>query len=334
MSDCPKTNIHDWFLEASLEISLKQLLLLFSIGIILIVLGLSLPIGELFQIGYWRANIVRSIIILMGILLDAVVIYKKYMGNYKVLIDNKIILLQGLFKGQTLPWADVTDVVQYQINDQHYLGFATQKMMNEAGESGFLSSVNAITSGYSELSIPLDHLKGMDKQDFVDRVQTFFNNYQCHIHQKDLSVPTLSPEYSNWFKGLGYSFLGSLVFGALYGLILFLINVNVVFIPFLGVYVCHYYLFRSIKEKDYGVLSRMWIALMGINQIILARMIGLWGNLALTLNVHNMAHIFVEYFLSYLPKYGMSELIWGVLLLATGVFGFLTGPSLLDRNRK
>jgi hypothetical protein len=277
---------------------------------------------------------------LLGLGFLIIPIFQNILKKNIIIIDEECIRVNSIFKNTLVFWGDVLDITTFTLNHNEFLGFVTKDKVEKLNNGGFGASFNASMGGIYGAAIPLKQIGKLDREKVVYTIKNIHRRIlEGRIAENDVQI-SLDNEnrlaenkdekaITNYQKALLNSFIAASLVGFVYLVSILLLQINFMILPIVGVMAIFHYFGKNILAKDYNTYCRLWVALLGVYSIYVARimMIFILGKIFPT--PVNIISILNEYFFIYLPENIAKEIVWLLTSCITIVLGYLQGPSFM-----
>jgi len=234
----------------------------FLIIMIIVFVGVAfIPINDLGGI------IFRLLSLVLGLFLAYAWIYSGVMKKTCLELTKQEISFKTMFISKKLNWTDIIDVQTFSLNNNSFIGIMSKETIKKRKDN-FLTSLSESLGGGYTLSIPL---KSFPKAQPEKLFATIVLKVQEKVQEQDIEEEIINEmisedkeekvTYSNPVIILLKALIISLISGTIYGVIVYILKVNLIIIPVLGMVGILYLYSKHYQEKGVNIIIRFFIGL-------------------------------------------------------------------------
>ena len=234
---------------------------LLIIMIILFVGVAFLPMNDLGGI------IFRLLSLVLGLFLAYAWIYSGVMKKTCLELTKQQISFKTMFISKKLNWADIIDVQTFAMNNASFIGIMSKETIKKR-KNNFLTSLSVSLGGGYTLSIPLKSFpKVQPEKLFATIVLKVQEKVQGQDIEEEIINEMISEEkeekvtYSKPVAIILKALIISLISGTIYGVVAYILEVNLIIIPVLGMLGILFLYSKPSKEKGVNIIIRFFIGL-------------------------------------------------------------------------
>ncbi|WP_435237834.1 hypothetical protein ACR30L_09875 [Psychromonas sp. PT13] len=317
--------------------ALKLVAILFIMGCLFIAIPFIMPIEEAEGAVFFHIIIFDVFIPVLGMLFIVSIFYQNVFKKNKIWVTEQTISINSLFIKKTIRWEDVVDISEYSLNHNDFIGFVTQSRMNKLAKGGLNATMGAAFGGLNEIAIPLKQLGELDRETVINTITTRFIK-QLEIQQNENQLIELDDDFdddmipmelpTNRFKGILLSLIISTTTAFIYAFSIYLIEINILILPFIGLFIISFYYEKHVKVADFGILDKLWVGMMGGFSVLAANIILIFILTEITPSIFNIIAMTYSYLFEILPNQWLDEMTWILMMVVVTCTGFSFGPSI------
>lgn len=284
---------------------------------IIVFVGIAfIPINDLGGI------IFRLLSLALGLFMAYAWIYSGVMKKTYLELTEQEILFKTMFTSKKLKWSDIVDLGTFSMNNASFIGIMSKETIKKR-KNNFLTSLSENLGGGYTIAIPL---KSFPKAQPEKLFATIFLKVQEKVQEEDIQEDEIQEETinemiseekqekvisSNPVTILLKALIISLITGTIYGVIVYIFEVNLIIIPILGMIGNLYLYSKHYQEKGFNIIIRFFLGFFCSLQffvgILVASLLlnsiyiesnGIWSSISET--IANMAEYPEEYMSTYL----------------------------------
>ena len=208
-----------------------------------------------------------------------------YMGILKkgsLELTEEGMILRTIFNIKRIKWMDVAEVKKYYLQGNLYIGVITnQKLILH--KDNFLTSLSIAFGGGYSLSVPLASFSKIEPKKLYVTIATEAQEKSRknengegadrEVQQEVKEIKVEKPLPGNPKKAISLAFLTALLAGIIYGLCIYLLNINFLIIPILGMMGIMYVFFKHCQTSDFNFIIRLGLGLACAMQFFIALLV-------------------------------------------------------------
>ena len=219
--------------------------------------------------------------LVLGLFLMLIWIYMGILKKAFIELTEDEITYKTLFGGKTLRWCDIANVETYCTNNNSFIGIiSNEKLENQ--KNNFLTALFIGMGGGYSLSLPLASFSKADPEKLYSTIfykankeielklskEEFYENYNKEENSgfKEVNEENTIDEGSYtiaFFK----AFIGSLILGIVYGILIYETKVNFLIIPAIGIVWIFYSYSKSCGNKKLNIINKLLIGILSGLQV-------------------------------------------------------------------
>ncbi|MGV8984250.1 hypothetical protein [Clostridium sp.] len=209
--------------------------------------------------------IFRLLSLVLGLFLAYAWIYSGVMKKTCLELTQQEISFKTLFISKKLNWTDIIDVQTFSLNNNSFIGILSKETIKKRKDN-FLTSLSESLGGGYTLTIPL---KSFPKAQPEKLFSTIVLKVQETVQQEDSEEERINEMFSevkeekvinsNPVIILLKALIISLISGTIYGVLVYILKVNLIIIPVLGMMGILYLCSKLYQEKGFNIIIRFFI---------------------------------------------------------------------------
>ena len=234
----------------------------FLIIMIIVFVGVAfIPINDLGGI------IFRLLSLVLGLFLAYAWIYSGVMKKTRLELTKQGISFKTMFISKKVNWTDIIDVQTFSMNNNSFIGIMSKETIKKRKDNFMTSLSESLGGGYT-LTIPL---KSFPKAEPEKLFATIVLKAQEEFQEQDIEEESINEmfsevkeekvTYSNPVTILLKALIISLISGTIYGVLIYIFEVNLIIIPVLGMVGILYLYSKHYQEKKFNIIIRFFLGL-------------------------------------------------------------------------
>ena len=234
----------------------------FLIIMIIVFVGIAfIPINDLGGIMF------RLLSLVLGLFLAYAWIYSGVMKKTCLELTEQEISFKTNFISKKLNWTDIIDVQTFSLNNVLYIGILSKETIKKR-KNNFMTSLSESLGGGYTMTIPLKSFpKAQPEKLFATIVLKVQEKVQEEDSEEERINEMINEEKeekaidSNPVTILLKALIISLISGTIYGVLVYILEVNLIIIPVLGMMGILHLCSKHYQEKGFNIIFRFFLGL-------------------------------------------------------------------------
>lgn len=273
----------------------------------------------------------RAILGILSALVIYTWVYPFIKGKPYLEVTEEYIKYKSIYGTKQIAWTQALTAQIYSISNAKMLGIVT-KEHHRKRKGTFWAEIHEGQGGNFSIRIPLANFRDID----IDRLYLTVKDKIRKEYEKepkyteDISTMDAAEDEIESEGKLGTALLRSIeisiAFGIVYGISIYILNVNFLLIPAIGIVGISYYFNREYKQAHINLLVRLLLGAISSLQIFIAVIVSVIAIGEMPLSLQNINFLLRQY-ISYTLENPMEEFIFILLAVVSFIYGSLQDYS-------